>query len=112
MRIMHEAGPEHPKRERSAPLSKRFKHYRKTLGVDDRAEGKRQSRIDFHSFRRWFITTKARNAGFDSGFVAVLAGHETGHITDDVYSGGPDDDRKRACAEAIRLPKQTCPQAA
>ena len=46
------------------PASKRFGHYRKRVGVDEREQGRRQSNIDFHSLRRWFIT-KARNAGID-----------------------------------------------
>ena len=42
----------------------------------------RHSRVDFHSWRRWFIT-KAR-AKHDRAVVAAVVGHETGNITDDV----------------------------
>ena len=56
---------------------------------------RRQSRIDFHSWRRWFIT-HAREAGFDRAIVAAIVGQEVGNITDDLYSGGPSGDRARA----------------
>jgi hypothetical protein len=66
---------------------------------------RRQSRIDFHSWRRWFIT-HAREAGFDRAIVAAIVGQEVGNITDDLYSGGPSDARKRDCVEAVKLPDQ------
>ena len=96
-------GPPKPGRERSMPASKRFGHYRKRLGVHDREDGRRQSRVDFHSWRRWFVT-EARRAGFDRAIVAAVVGHQTGNITDDVYSGGPSDAQKVACVEAVKLP--------
>ncbi|MBN8872668.1 MAG: tyrosine-type recombinase/integrase [Rhodospirillales bacterium] len=101
--LFHEAGPERPGRERSAALSKRFGRYRQDCGVHDREEGKRHSRVDFHSFRRWFVT-RARNAGIDRAVVAAVVGHEVGNLTDDVYSGGPAEALLRACIEAVRLP--------
>lgn len=96
-------GPAKPGRERSMAASKRFGHYRRRLGVHDRGDACRQSRVDFHSWRRWFVT-EARRAGFDRAVVAAVVGHETGNITDDVYSGGPANEQKRACVEAVRLP--------
>lgn len=101
--LFHEAGPALVGRERSMAVSKRFGRYRRRLGVHEASGDRRQSRIDFHSFRRWFVTA-ARNAGIDRAIVAAVVGHETGNITDDVYSGGPDDARRRACVEAVRLP--------
>lgn len=89
--------------ERSMAASKRFGKYRKRIGIDDRADGQRQSNIDFHSFRRWFVT-KARAAGIDRATVAAVVGHEVGNITDDVYSGGPSDAQRIACVEAVQLP--------
>ncbi len=83
--------------------STRFGHYRQRLGVEEREDGRRQSRIDFHSWRRWFIT-HAREAGFDRAIVAAIVGQEVGNITDDLYSGGPSDGRKRECVEAVKLP--------
>jgi hypothetical protein len=61
---------------------KRFGTCRTVLGVVDKAAGRRQERIDFHSFRLWF-TTPAR-VGFDRGMVAAIVGHENGNVTDDV----------------------------
>ena len=66
---------------------------------------RRQSRIDFHSLRRWSIT-HAREAGFDRAIVAATVGQEVGNITDDLYSGGPSDERKRGCVAAVKLPVQ------
>jgi integrase len=102
--LFHEAGRLRDGYERSMPASKRFGHYRKRVGVDEREQGRRQSNIDFHSLRRWFIT-KARNAGIDRATVAAVVGHEAGKITDDVYSGGPSEALLRACVEAVRLPE-------
>jgi integrase len=101
--LFHEAGPVREGRERSMSVSKRFGRYRQTVAVHDRAEGVRHSRVDFHSWRRWFIT-EARNAGIDRAVVAAVAGHEVGNITDDTYHGGPADGLMRACVEAVRLP--------
>src|ERR1044072_1433094 len=39
-----------------------FGRYRRVLGVHEGVDGARHSRVDFHSWRRWFITA-ARNAG-------------------------------------------------
>jgi integrase len=83
-------------------VSQRFIRYRKRVGVHDGDEGARGSRVDFHSFRRWFIT-RARNAGIDRAVVAAVVGHETGNVTDDVYSRVGDDALK-ACVQAVRLP--------
>ncbi len=71
--------------------------------MDETPEGNRHSRIDFHSLRRWFITS-ARNVGIDRATVAALVGHETGNLTDDTYSGGPSETLLRACVEVVRLP--------
>ena len=103
--LFHEPGPARPGRERSMATSKRFGTYRRGLKVHERKEGRRQSAVDFHSWRRWFITA-ARNAGFDQPTVAAVVGHEAGNITDDVYSGGPSEDVRRRLVEAVKLP--TC----
>jgi integrase len=102
--LFHEAGPIRAGRERSMALSKRFGRYRQMRGVHDQPAGARHSRVDFHSWRRWFVTT-ARNAGIDRATVAAVVGHETGNLTDDTYSGGPGERLLRACVEAVRLPR-------
>jgi hypothetical protein len=100
--LFHEPGAERVGRERSMSVSKRFGHYRQRLGVHEAIEGRRQSRVDFHSFRRWFITKAC--IGFDGAVVAAIVGHEVGNITNDVHSGGPDDAVRRACIESVILP--------
>ena len=101
--LFDEAGTPRADRSRSAAVSKRFGHYRKRLGVHDAIEGRRQSRIDQHSCRRWFITA-ARNAGMDQAVVAAVVGHQAGNLTDDVYHGGPSDVLRAACVAAVALP--------
>jgi len=62
------------KRPRSAAPSQAFTRYRRDLEVDERAEWKRQSNVDFHSFRRWF-TTKAEQAGQLPHIIDAVTGH-------------------------------------
>ncbi|MFT4077853.1 tyrosine-type recombinase/integrase [Rhodomicrobium sp.] len=99
--------PEPPKgtqQERSMPAVKAFGRYRKTVGVDDTRPGRRRSLVNFHSFRRWFIT-KAERAGIPEGTIATVVGHKRTGMTFGLYSGGPDLDQLRACIEAVRLPE-------
>ena len=77
------------KRERSSALSKRFGCYRQSVGVEECDDGKRHSRIDFHSWRRWFVT-EARRAGINRAVVAAVVGHRIGSLTDDIYADRPD----------------------
>jgi integrase len=101
--LFPEAGPKRAGRERSMAVSQRFTRYRQTVDVHDKAEGVRHSRVDFHSWRRWFITM-ARNARIDRATVAAVVGHAAGYLTDDVYSGGPSDELLIARVAAVRLP--------
>ena len=101
--LFHEAEGARVDRSRSGVVSKRFGHYRKRLGIHDAIEGRRQSKIDQHSCRRWFITTP-RNANIHGAFVAAVVGHQAGNLTDDVYHGGPSNALRVACVEAVRLP--------
>lgn len=100
--------------ERSQKTSKAFTRYRRSLGVDDRIEGARQSRVDFHSFRRWFIT-KAKDAlnegvkGYSHWTIAQVVGHGKDDgplaITMGRYAGDDTLKAMRACVEAVRLPE-------
>ena len=101
--LFHEGPPERPGRERSMVIIKRFVTYRRRLKVDETTPGKRHGQVDFHSWRRFFVTA-ARNGGIDRAVVAAVVGHEVGNITDDTYSGGPSMALRRACVEAVRLP--------
>ncbi|WP_246685085.1 integrase [Methylobacterium sp. WL69] len=72
-------------RERSAYFSKRFTKYRRDLGVDEVVEGKRRSLVNFHSFRRWFIT-KGERADIDGNLLAAIVGHKRSGLTLGRYS--------------------------
>lgn len=91
--------------ERYMPLSKRFDRHRRRLGVHERPEGQRQSRVDFHSFRRWFVT-KAERANVPPHIIQSVIGHKRGSLTLDGYSDGAALDQLRACVEAVKLPSR------
>jgi integrase len=61
--------------ERSGAVSKRFNRYRQEVGVHEREEGRRRSRVNFHSFRRWF-STRAIAAGQEPRIVEAVIGHK------------------------------------
>ncbi|WP_348640021.1 tyrosine-type recombinase/integrase [Rhizobium sp. FKL33] len=89
--------------ERSMPAVKAFGYYRKSIGVTDKVEGKRRDRINFHSFRRWFVT-KALQAGQPELVVQLVVGHKPQSVTTSVYLGGLTQEQLRACVEAVKLP--------
>lgn len=101
-------------RGRGAPITQEFTRERRDLGVEDKEEGARQSRIDLHSFRRWFIK-KAVEAleegatGFTAWTIADVVGHskEDGQLpmTMGRYPGRADTKALRACVESVRLPR-------
>lgn len=90
-------------RERSAYFSKRFTKYRRDLGVDDQVVGKRRSLVNFHSFRRWFIT-KAERAAVDGDLLAAVVGHKRSGLTLGRYSEGPEMRAAAAAVAKVRLP--------
>ncbi|MES0175556.1 DUF6538 domain-containing protein [Mesorhizobium sp. M0006] len=90
-------------RERSFKASNHFTNYRREVGVDDVREGKRRSLVNFHSFRRWFITT-AERSGQPESTIQTVVGQKRASIAFGVYSGGPSLDQLRTCVEAVRLP--------
>jgi integrase len=94
-------------RERSYKTSNHFTDYRREVGVDDQKEGKRRSLVNFHSFRRWFIT-KAEQAGQPESIIAAVVGHKRNGITLGVYSAGPLLEQARQCVEAVKLPEFQC----
>ncbi|TCR75646.1 tyrosine-type recombinase/integrase [Rhizobium sp. BK376] len=91
-------------RERSFKTSNEFTDYRRLCKVDEKREGKRRGLVNFHSFRRWFIT-KAEQAGQPESTIAVVVGHKRQGMTFGVYSGGPLLEQARLCIEAVVLPK-------
>ncbi|MHA6732317.1 tyrosine-type recombinase/integrase [Devosia sp. A369] len=91
------------KRERSFDTSTDFTKYRRAVGVAHVIEGRRRSLVNFHSFRRWFVT-KAEQAGQPESTIAVVVGHKRSGMTLGVYSAGPLIEQARACVEAVQLP--------
>jgi integrase len=100
---------------RSGAASKAFGYYRKSLGVDERPNGKLKSNVDFHSLRRWFIMS-ARDAllrgatGYNQWTIADVVGHEDGltdtlKMTLGLYAGASGDEALRACVTAVQLPR-------
>ncbi|EIZ83626.1 integrase family protein [Methylobacterium sp. GXF4] len=90
-------------RERSFKASNSFTTYRRAVGVDEVIAGKRRSLVNFHSFRRWFIT-KAEQAGQPEHIIASVVGHKRTGMTLGRYSAGPLISQARACVEAVKLP--------
>lgn len=101
--------------ERGQGISKKFVTARRKLGVDDRVEGKRQSRVTFHSFRRWFVATSkqalANGAiGFDPWTIADVVGHDREGLPEGLamtmgrYAGDSSISAKVACVNSVRLP--------
>lgn len=90
-------------RERSSYFSKRFTLYRRNLGVADVIEGKRRSLVNFHSWRRWFIT-KMERAGVNGDLIAAIVGHKRSGLTLGRYSEGPEMQAAKAAIAKVRLP--------
>jgi integrase len=86
-------------------MGKRFRRFRMALGVHDKPGDKRRSLVNFHSFRRWFVT-KCEQAGIPETTVALVVGHEEGRkaITFGRYSGGAGERLMKECVEAVQLP--------
>jgi integrase len=105
--LFPEPGPLADGRERSMAASKRFGRYRKRdgVGVDEQVEGKRRGLVNFHSFRRWFITAAIR-LGQPEHVVQQVVGHALQGVTMGVYFGKDDAARLRECVEAVRLPAE------
>jgi integrase len=96
-----------PGRGRHEKMGERFTTYRRSVGVIDVREDGR-SRIDFHSFRRWFVTEAVRHSGHPLWVVQEIVGHEmTGHsVTIGTYFGGSLDEQLVAVVEAVALPRK------
>jgi len=102
--------PEWPKprkagslRERSFKTSNAFTEYRRLVGVDQVLPGKRRSLVNFHSFRRWFIT-KAEQADVPEPLIAAIVGHTRTGITLRRYSQGPAMRQARRAVAKVKLP--------
>jgi integrase len=83
--------------------SNAFGDYRRRVGVDDLVPGNRRSRVNYHSFRRWWIT-KAEQAGVQENLIAAVVGHRRPGLSLGLYSAGPSMDQLRGAIEAVKLP--------
>lgn len=89
---------------RTMAVSKRFATYRRSVGVDDVTPGQRRSKVDFHSFRRWFAH-ECEVAGQSETVVARVMGHEKGlGLTFGTYSQAKPLEMMKACVECVKLP--------
>ncbi|RYF31224.1 MAG: hypothetical protein EOO23_03225 [Comamonadaceae bacterium] len=88
---------------RGKKIGEAFTAYRRSLGLDQRQSGRKQSDVDFHSFRRWFVT-KAEQAGYNEVQVARVVGHKPPGFTFSTYSGGLADAQATAVVNSVRLP--------
>ena len=100
------APPSRPDRA-AGKVTERFTAYRRTLGLDDRLEGRRQANADFHSFRRRHIT-KLEQAGVPPHIISALVGHEEGRefLALQRYSAGPSMDQLVDAVGRLALPTQ------
>jgi hypothetical protein len=73
------------------------------VGVEDVVEGKRRSLVNFHSWRRFFVT-KAEQAMQPEHIIAIAVGHKRAGVTLGRCSAGPLMEQVRACVEVVRLP--------
>lgn len=92
--------------ERSGAASKRFNRYRAAVGVDDREEGRRRSRVNFHSFRRWFAT-RAMGAGQQQPIIEAVIGHKpdpSDVLMRSYITTGQLGAKLRECVAAVKLP--------
>jgi integrase len=83
--------------------SNAFGDYRRGVGVDEVVKGNRRSRVNFHSFRRWWIT-KAEQAGVQENLIGAVVGHKRPGLSLGLYSSGPSLEQLRQAVEAVRLP--------
>jgi integrase len=93
-------------RERSQYASVDFTDYRRRVGVDEVVPGNRRSRVNFHSFRRWWITS-AKQAGVQENLIAAVVGHRRPGLSLGLYSSGPSLEQLRTAIEAVKLPTHT-----
>ena len=90
-------------RERSHRASKLFTAYRRSVGVDETVEGKRRSLVNFHSYRRWWIT-RAEREGVPENPIASIVARKRPGLSLGLYSSGPSLEQLRTAIEAVRLP--------
>jgi integrase len=88
---------------RSDSLIKQFIRHRRRYGVDEKVPGHRRSLVNFHSWRRWFVS-RAIQAGIPVLVVESVIGHKSQNLAVGVYSEGASEQQMRECVEAVVLP--------
>ncbi|MCA0448453.1 MAG: tyrosine-type recombinase/integrase [Proteobacteria bacterium] len=105
-RLFSDVSSESKLGKHAVAFSKAFTNYRRSIGVDEVPDGSRVSVVDFHSWRRWFITA-AERAGIATATIQAVVGHKRGSLALDFYSEGPGFKLATKCVEAVRLPRLT-----
>jgi integrase len=97
-------------RKASAAVGQEFTRYRRKLGVDDTVAGRRRALVNFHSWRRWFVTA-ALHAGHPVHVVAAVVGHEDGRrsVTLGYNPEGPSAMQRRAVVASVQPPSKRSP---
>lgn len=103
--LLEEAGEPDKFGKRSPNMSAAFYRFRKRVEVDEKAPGKGVSLVNFHSFRRWFVS-EAVKAGTPVHVVRQVVGHEQpkNDVTLGTYFKGELTEAKRACVSSVMLP--------
>lgn len=103
--LLDEAGEPDKFGKRSPNMSAAFYRFRKRVKVDEKAPGKTVSLVNFHSFRRWFVS-EAVKAGTPVHVIRQVVGHEQpkNDVTLGTYFKGELTEAKRACVAAVLLP--------
>ena len=86
-------------------MSAAFYRFRLSVGVDERVPGKTVSLVNFHSFRRGFVS-EAVKAGTPLHVLRQVVGHEQpkSDVTLSTYFKGELTEAKRACVASVMLP--------
>ncbi len=103
--LLEEAGKPDKFGKRSPNMSAAFYRFRKRVEVDEKAPGKTVSLVNFHSFRRWFVS-EAVKAGTPVHVIRQVVGHEQpkNDVTLGTYFKGELTEAKRACVASVMLP--------
>lgn len=104
--LFPEAGEPDKFGKRAPVMSARFYKFRLDRKVDDKPEGKKVSRINFHSFRRWFVS-EAVKAGTPVHVLRQVVGHQQpkSDVTLSTYFRGELEQAKVACVNSVVMPE-------
>jgi integrase len=93
---------------RTSPISKAFTRYRRALGIDDHAEGQRNSRVTFHSIRKWTTHQLVESGASDGVIEDIMGWGRRGSKSRDMLRRYDNDPKVRGAAReavaAIKLP--------